>query len=473
MSNNQKKDYKATEKKMIKKERNMFAKPPFPQLNQNKRAVLVPSQVILTGADGFTNPLAHIGAASPLMASGTFVRSGLTNQTDMLTTAYRESSLAKRIIDTPSEDMTRKWYTLSGSKLDEEDLCKLRDLEAKHNVKQEITNGIRWARLYGGSIAVIIIAGEEDIMDQPLKPEQLPMECFKGLCVVDQTQGITPSIELEDDLDDPDYGFPKYYEVDIEKNGKTEHIKIHHSRTLLFTGRELPTAEIQANQYWGVSELEHMWDVLTQYQTICGNIVQLMFTANLVTLKMGEFGADLAYGSDRTREAVEQAIQNENRLRTSYGVQVMNADDSIETHSYAFTGLEGIKDSFMMDIAGAAEIPATILFGRSPQGMNATGEMDIRNYYDKISQLQERMLRPVLEKLLPIMAMSCWGVIPPNLKIIFNPIMTISPAERATLSRTMTEEIIAAYQSGLITQDEARAEMRTRGNVIGSWENIT
>ena len=63
----------------------------------------------------------------------------------------------------------------------------------------------------------------------------------------------------------------------------------------------------------------------------------------------------------------------------------------------------------MMDMAGAAEIPATKLFGRSPQGMNSTGEADLRNNYDLIAQMQERMLRPALEKLLPVMAISCWG----------------------------------------------------------------
>ena len=63
----------------------------------------------------------------------------------------------------------------------------------------------------------------------------------------------------------------------------------------------------------------------------------------------------------------------------------------METHSYSFTGLSDIYESFMMDMAGAAEIPATKLFGRSPQGFNSTGESDLRNYYDMIASLQERL----------------------------------------------------------------------------------
>lgn len=434
-----------------------------------ERIITLPAQVVMMAQDGYTNPLASLGAASPLASGGTFVRSGLTNRIQELTTLYRECSVAKRIIDMPSEEMTRAWYTLSSGQVDETDLNALKELEAKHSVKQEITNGIRWGRLYGGALGVMVIEGEEGRMDQLLDPEQIPIRSFKGIYIADLTQGITPSLELEDDLDDPDYGLPKYYEAEMD-NG--ELVKIHHSRVLRFTGRELPRSETVRNNYWGASELEHMMDELQTYANTCANIEQLTFRANLMTLRMGDFGTDLAYGSDRMRENVEKAMEDENRMRTSYGVQVMSAGDSMETHAYNFAGIGTVKESFMLDVAGAAEIPATILFGRSPQGMNATGEADIRNYYDKIAQLQERVLRPALEKLLPVMAASCWGFVPDDMRINFNPVMTISPQERARQSRESTEEIVLALRNGLITAEEARAELRRRGEALGNWGNI-
>jgi hypothetical protein len=197
-----------------------------------------------------------------------------------------------------------------------------------------------------------------------------------------------------------------------------------------------------------------------------------MFQANLITLKIGNFGSDLAYGSDRLKQSIEQTVQQENRMRTSYGVQLLGAEDSMENHSYNFAGVADVKESFMIDVAGAAEIPATKLFGRSPQGMNATGEADLRNYYDMIAQQQERILRPALEKLLPIMAMSCWGFVPDDLKITFNPIMTKSPEEIARISRDNADEIIALVNSGVISKEEGRAELARRGKTLGNWGNI-
>ena len=151
---------------------------------------------------------------------------------------------------------------------------------------------------------------------------------------------------------------------------------------------------------------------------------------------------------------------------------IMSADDSLENHSYSFTGLSDIYEAFMMDMAGAAEIPATKLFGRSPQGLNATGEADLRNYYDMIAQMQERHLRPALEKLLPVMAISCWAYVPDDLGIVFEPVMTSSPAERAELVQKLSGDVIEGYKCGLFTREQAIAELKSRGEELGVYAKV-
>ena len=428
------------------------------------------SKGLLSVMDGYSNAAAFLGEDSPLMASGTFTRNELTSQADLLTTTYRVSWLAKRIIDMPSEDMTRAWYGLNTS-LPAGALNELKRLEAKHSVKQEMTNAIRWARLYGGSLALMVIRGEEGRLDQPLDMDLLLPECFQGLLVLDRAQGITPSMELVSDLDDPDFGLPEYYTVDLE-TGEFRSVKIHHSRVLRFVGRELPNTETVRENYWGASELEHIWDELQKRSAASANIAQLIFQANITTLKIGDLGSNLAYGTDMTRNEVLETVRNENRLRTSYGLQIMSAEDSLETHSYSFAGLSDIYESFMMDMAGAAEIPATKLFGRSPQGLNSTGESDLRNYYDLIAQTQERMLRPALEKLLPVMAISCWGYVPEDLEIVFEPVMTTSPAERAELVQKLSQDVIEGYKAGLFTREQALEELKSRGEDLGVYTKI-
>ena len=383
---------------------------------------------------------------------------------------YRESWLAMRIIDMPSEDMTRAWYRLSTS-LDEDALHALRRLEARHSVKQELTNAVRWARLYGGSIALMVIRGEEDRLEEPLDPDLLLPDCFQGLLVMDRAGGIQPTPELVTDLDDPDFGLPAGYTVTLDTD-RSRCVTIHHSRVLRFIGRELPASESVREQYWGASEMEHIWDELQKRSAASANIAQLIFQANITTLKMSDFGELLNSGTERQRESVEYAMFMENRFRTSFGLQLLSRDDSLENHPYSFSGLSEIYEQFMMDMAGAAEIPATKLFGRSPQGMNATGESDLRNYYDLIASLQERQLRPALEKLLPVMAVSCWGFVPEDMEIVFEPVMTSSPLERAELAEKLSAPVIDAFRAGLLTREEAVAELKARGGELGVFTKL-
>ncbi len=368
-------------------------------------------------SDGYQNSLAGLGDASPLLSGGTFIKSGLTSNLELLTTLYRESWIAKRIIDMPSEDMTRSWIRIISS-LEDEDLSMLHQVMKRHNIRKELTDAVRWARLYGGSIALMVIEGEEDRLDEPLIPTEIAPNSFKGILVMDRTCSIEPSYEMEENMDDPDYSLPMYYEVDLP-TGEGRSVRIHHSRVLRFIGRELPYMETVSENFWGASELEHIWEELQKRSATSANIAQLVFRANITSLKMSDFGEVLAMGTENQRARILRTIEEENRLRTSFGLQLLSADDSFENHPYSFSGLSEIYEMFMMDMAGAAEIPATRLYGRSPDGMNATGESDLKNYYEKISQMQENSLRPALDKLLPVICVSTLGYEPEGLDFIF------------------------------------------------------
>ena len=372
---------------------------------------------------------------------------GITADPALLTKLYRESWLAKRIIDMPSEDMTRAWYTLR-AEVSPEELEGLRRLEARHEIRREVTNAIRWARLYGGACALMVLRGQEDRLEQPLEMDSILPGDFKGLLIRDKRSGVIPGPETETDLDDPDFGYPLYYDFETEEQGA---LRVHHSRVLRFIGRDLPRPEEIAAQYWGASELEHIWEELQKRNATSMNIARLVFQANITTLKMQDLGDALAFGTEEQRHRILSAMEDQNRMRTSFGLQLLSAGDTWENHPYSFAGLSEVYEAFMMDMAGAAGIPATRLFGRSPQGMNATGESDLKNYYEMIDQLRERHLRPALEKLLPVMALSEWGFLPDRLDVSFPSLQTASPLEEAEIRAKNVETLARAKEAGLVS----------------------
>ena len=105
--------------------------------------------------------------------------------------------------------------------------------------------------------------------------------------------------------------------------------------------------------------------------------------------------------------------------------------------------------------------------------MNATGESDLQNYYDYIDTLRESVLKPIIYKLLPVLAMSAWGVIPDDLDITFPPLWTPTAKEVAEIAKYKTEALIAVFQAGLMDQATAQKELKKLADETGLFDSIS
>jgi phage-related protein (TIGR01555 family) len=235
----------------------------------------------------------------------------------------------------------------------------------------------------------------------------------------------------------------------------------------------LTTIEKYTEQQWGTSEVELVFDELKKRDNTSWNIAQLVFLANLRVLKMSDLGELLATGNEESQKDLYNTIQAQNWLMNNMGMYLLNKEDDFQTHQYSFSGLNDIYESFMLDIAGAAEMPVTKIFGRSPQGMNATGDGDKENYYNTIEQKQTSQLEPALDKLLPIMYVSEFGAIPEDFDYTFNPIETPSEDKIAEIVDKKTTAIINVYNAGLMSQKAGMKELRQLGDTTGMFTNIT
>ncbi|MGG3012285.1 DUF1073 domain-containing protein [Brevibacillus parabrevis] len=420
--------------------------------------------------DAFQNVLARMGLGTPNLMEGTeYPLTRLTNDYQLMNSLYRGHWIIRKIIDTIPEDMTRNWISIT-TQLPPDEIRKLDKLWRVRRIRQKILQGLKWGRLYGGAAGLIMIEGHEDILHEPLDYDTIMPGSLKGLMIVDRWSGIYPNPELVDDLDDPEFGLPESYQLTLEE-GQT--MKVHHSRIIRFMGRELPYWEKLAEVYWGASEVEVVYDELKKRDNTSWNIAQLIFLANLRVLKMKDMDQVLSIGDERAQRDLYNTVTAQNWLMSNMGLYVLGHEDDFATHQYTFSGLNDIYESFMLDIAGACQIPVTKLFGRAPAGLNATGENDMQNYYEIVQQQQESTLGPILDKLLPIMCMSEFGAIPDDLDYIFNPIRTPDDKEVADLADKKTKSIIETYNAGLISQKIAMKELKQMSDTTGMFSNIT
>ena len=288
--------------------------------------------------DSYTNPLAKLGLDQPNTSEAAgYVMTRRTQDYNLMNTLYRDNWIARRLIDVVPEDMMKNGYKIT-SQIKPEAIAKLEKLERKVQLRKRILSGLKWGRLYGGAIGVIIIAGQEDMLGEPLDYDAIMPGSFKGIVILDRWSGVQAGSEIVSDINDPDFGLPAYYDT----YGKTSAVRVHHSRVVRFTGRDLPFIEEQMEMYWGASELEHVFDEIKKRDNTSWNIAQLVFMANLRVLKIEGMENITATMNTNALKALQNTIEAQNQMMNNNSLQIIGKEDDFATHQYTFAGLSDV-----------------------------------------------------------------------------------------------------------------------------------
>ena len=421
--------------------------------------------------DAYSNPLFRLGygSQSPLEATE-YPLTRMTGNYALLNSLYRENWIIQNVVEIIPNDMTSRWFTVTGS-LTPRQTDRLNRAQRVTGLREKVNEGLRWGRLYGGAAGLILIRGQEGVLDRPLDLETILPGTFAGLHILDRWCGITPELGLVTDLTDPDFGLPEYY--DIQAGEGRIAARIHHSRMIRFTGRELPCLERLAELYWGASEVESLYREVVQYDNTTANMAALTFRANVDTMEVANLEQLFSVTSGEAQRRFWATVQAQSTLKSNFGMQLVNRGDKITNTQYTFTGLSDVHESMCLSLSGASRIPMTKLFGRSPAGMNATGESDLQNYYDYVDTLRENVLRPILERILPVLAMSELGAVPKDLDISFPPLWTPKATEVAEIAKNKAEAIIAVFQAGLLRADTAQRELKKLSAETDLFDSIS
>ena len=94
---------------------------------------------------------------------------------------YRDSWLARKVIDVPTEEMTRAWRQFETTD------SKKRELQAEEQrlqLKAKVAAALRWARLYGGAALFLGLKGHDPA--QPLQMSDLSGSSLEYIQVLDR-----------------------------------------------------------------------------------------------------------------------------------------------------------------------------------------------------------------------------------------------------------------------------------------------
>ncbi len=420
-------------------------------------------------ADGFQNFAARLGlGAGSQQDQSTYGFDFLSRDRLKLEAMYRSSWIVGQVVDVVAEDMTREGINIRGLD-DPKDAeliqAKLDELE----IWNEITNVIKWGRLYGGAIAVMLVDGQN--VSTPLNIDTVSKDQFKGLMVLDRWL-VQPTLQDLVTEYGPDFGMPKYYDVIADSLGLSNQ-RIHYSRIIRFDGVDLPYWQRIAENLWGQSVIERLLDRLVAFDSTTTGIAQLVYKAHLRTYKVKGLRSIIAAGGKALDGLIKQ-MEHIRLWQSNEGMTLMDSEDEFEAHSYSFSGLDAVLLQFGQQLSGASQIPLVRLFGQSPAGMNATGESDLSNYYDNINQQQERRMRTGLGKLLKIVSLSALGKkLPDSFNFDFASLWQMDDVQKADVATKITDAVCKAEEQGLITQKTALKELRQSSEITGIFSNIT
>lgn len=418
--------------------------------------------------DGYNNFTAKLGSHTANIQSGGSYEPGYISRNRVqLEFAYRSSFLVGAGVDAMADDMTRKGINIS-SKLKPGEKGKLETFWDDIAVWDEINNTLKWSRLYGGALLVVLIEGQD--MSTPLKLDRIKERQFKGLMVLDRWMVSPTYSDLITDYG-PDFGKPTFYKVVTNQQGIPPW-KIHHSRVVRMEGDTLPFQQAQTENGWGMSVVERIFERVQAFDTATVGTTQLIHKAHLRTYSIDGLRKVLAAGG-QMEAALMKHMDMIREFQTIEGMTIMDASDKFETHSYSFAGIADVMLRFAEQVSGATQIPLVRLFGQSPSGFS-TGDGDLENYYSRVNSLQERRLRRSIRWLLDISWRSLFGQpLPDDFTFEFNKLWEMSDTDRATMANNVASALNTLVTSDIMPTHAAMSDLRNLSDVIGIGGSIT
>ena len=386
-------------------------------------------------SDGYVNLINRFNTAKDDTAQYFYMPEPVIDDT-LLEMFYENNGLFAKIIDTPAEEAVKHGFELEDI-TDEEITNFYKSALDELDWEEVAMLGIKWARLFGGALGVLLVNDGRGL-EEPLDWDNI--KSIDDIRIFDRSL-IRPDVTSMYEYDPVDpfrtrgsrLGTPEWYYIDSEAGS----FCVHDSRCLDFRNGVLSErARLWEYRLWGIPEYVRIHRAIQNAEVAHESAPKMLSKSVQPVYKMKDLAIELASeeGEDRVLRRLE-TIDMARGMLNSITIDAEGEDYSFQ--QFGFTGVQEVIDASCNWLSAVTSIPQTILFGRSPAGMNATGQSDFENYYNYVERIQKRMLRSNLRYLLAIVftAGLHTGEIKemPDIKVKFNPLWSLSESEQAAL----------------------------------------
>lgn len=362
--------------------------------------------------------------------------------------AYRSSAPMRRAIDKPATEMVRAWRDWQA---ESEIIARLEAEEKRLQLRQHVRNALRLAGLGGAGMVLYV---DEADQSKELDPTKIRPGDLQRIHVWHRSKfGLGTIIG---DWKSQWFGMPEYFQVTLQGVAGATPTKFHPSRVVVFKGD--PAGDILPGMnndwFWGQSRVQTIIDAVQNVDAAENGFAALIKDARNRRIYIPKLLEQVA---TKEGEAIlAKRLQAFALGESSNSVSWLDGGDGegkgaekIDDRQMNWAGMPDIMASYRTAAAAAAEMPGTVMWGISPQGMNATGDSDIQLWHKTINGKQDLDLRPCMTQIDAVLIPSALGRVDDSIWYEWAPLSEQSEKDEATTFWNWAQGLQILANSGL------------------------
>ena len=362
--------------------------------------------------------------------------------------------------DAMAGELTREWISFDGANGGTDDAQS--DANQDNERIEELTKAIDRFGLknifklaaqhdcfFGRSQIAITLKNQDPALPLVLSPNTVPKGSLERFSCV-EPMWSTPNEYNAIDPTAPDFYKPRSWFV----LGK----KYHASRLLTIISRPLPDMLKPAYNFSGMSLSQLAERYVDNWLRTRQSISDLVNNFSITALKTNM--QNVLSDPDCDGSGLVARADLFTLYRSNKGLMLLdNGEEDLVQLNTPLSGLSDLQGQALEQLCVVSRMPAMILTGISPSGLNASSEGEIRVFYDWISSLQESVWKEPLDTCIKIIQLDLWGEIDPTISWKYNPLWQITAKEQSEIRLNNANADAIYVDRSVLAPEEVRERL--------------
>ena len=392
-------------------------------------------------ADGFGNALLSLGFGTKDKSRN--FQFNIRDRFDYYTLdyLYAQLGIVKKIVNIISDDMIREGIDFISDNSD-----KFIEIYKQLDIIKHINKALKYSILHGGSACVLLINDGREY-NEPID--------FSNIKSID---GI---VTLDMHYLQPKNGYKAFEPIDIWNVGLKDTIQeIHSDRILYFDGEDCGERLRASNNGHGESFIWCVWEAIENYYISHNTAPNLLIQLSQGVYKIKGLNTTFATKNAEAQNKLENRMSIINAMRSINNMMCIDSEEDFNIIQTNLSNVDKVINQSERRLCADVDIPHSRLLQESAgASLGESGNNQKRDHYDNIKGLQERKLRPNLEKLNKILAFLMKTDIP---NFEFNSLWQLSELDKAKVQETMSKVDDTYNKMGLSSEDILKSRFGDR-----------